>query len=423
MALFQVNADGHAPSYAKPGDYIATGGGTYQILDSKLYSRMDDGQLASIGVGYNPANKFYSKRISDQSSPYYTGVGSDGRNYSTLSQRLAGVESWNPKTYDTAEKLRDQYIKQQLGMLEMEYNNSLSGLKRTFNRNYAMGERQKNKARDDARKNRDQLYEDAYYNNKVASQMASNRGLTSSAQGLAMSVSTLAQAASKASQLTSDRDKLIHDIDIEMNRLSADYDIDKDTLRRNFGASKMKAMSTAELQFLQASLQVDDYNADLWNKLTMNKYTMDRQSAESEKDRQFRAGESQKDRDFQKMMTEMQIAASRRNGGGKEDTGSGNEIQLLKAATLYDEYKQKIEESPSLKRQAELLLYGVEKGMNSYDEFNQWVYRNFNHDAAMKAKASKNKGGFLDWFLKSGGPSVFDVSRSAGGKGSNSSWR
>lgn len=62
MAVYKVDASGHAPKGATVNDYIETAGGTYQIVDGSRYAGMSKEQLAQAGVGYNPVSGLYSKR-------------------------------------------------------------------------------------------------------------------------------------------------------------------------------------------------------------------------------------------------------------------------------------------------------------------------------------------------------------------------
>lgn len=57
MAVYNSMADGNAQKGLKVGDLVKTPkGGTWQILDSGIYSGMTSDQLKAAGVNYNPTN-------------------------------------------------------------------------------------------------------------------------------------------------------------------------------------------------------------------------------------------------------------------------------------------------------------------------------------------------------------------------------
>lgn len=299
MGVYQADANGKAPAQAKAGDYVITGGGTYKIdSDGK-------GQL-----------------ISNKADPYYTAPSKDGstvnQNYTSKLNQIFGVDNVTTKGYDNARKLADAYYDNQIAGLEVNYNNNLANLKNSYNTALSQYDIQKSNAQNAYEKNRNQVYEDAYYNNKVANQIASNRGMTSAGQGRALNVSTLAKASQRASELTADRDTLINNINTEINRLSEQYNINRDTLKANFDASKLSAKSTADLQYMQACLEADDYNADLWNGLIKVKAQMDFEAGEAQKQRDFQASENAKDRALQSAL------AYARSGGYR---GSSDEVE------------------------------------------------------------------------------------------------
>ena len=383
MALYQVGTDGKAPDTAKAGDHIVTGGGTYEVLDGSQYQGKSPQELSAMGVGYNPASGLYSKRVTDTSNQNYTAnTGSYsqvGANYSSKLKDLVGVSNISYKNYDNVRKMSDAYYDQQVAGLEQNYNTDLARLKKTYNNSMLGYETQKNQVDSDYTANREQLYSDAYYNNKLATQTAASRGLTSSAQGLAMNVGVLAQASQRASELTNNRDKLINDINLNVNRLSSDYNVDRDTLLSNFNAGKLNALSTSELQYMQAALEVDDYNANIWNELVMNKYNNDYQSAETQKDRDFKAAESEKDRALQTYLTRLSLSS--RSGG----SGSSKKKYDAKYETsLSDVYKNHLKEvygddwgtkllTAEQRRAVDTFYAGIESGYNSAAELETYL--------------------------------------------------
>ena len=144
--------------------------------------------------------------------------------------------------------------------------------------------------------------------------------MTSAAQGVAMGTSGLMSASQKASQLTSDRDTLISSIQSQLNRLTADYNIDKDILEANFSAAKIAAMSDAQLQYVDRALNLDSQDNDVYNSFMRsalgNKYNSD----EAEKERQWQ--EQQDEKAFEREKELMAYQNSLYNSGHSYGGGS-----------------------------------------------------------------------------------------------------
>lgn len=124
MAVYNSMADGNAQKGLKVGDLVKTPkGGTWQILDSGIYSGMTSDQLKAAGVNYNPTNGYYSK--------LYTGGDED-----TI--KTVGDYTSYGKYQDTSmlDKWKDAYIQSQVAKLQSAYNKNLANLTKTYRDNY-----------------------------------------------------------------------------------------------------------------------------------------------------------------------------------------------------------------------------------------------------------------------------------------------
>lgn len=343
--IYQVNKDGKAPSYAKPGDYIATGGGTYQILDPKNYEGMSSEQLRQAGVGYNPVSGLYSKKVVDPTDPAYANTGVGGTNYENLVERHTGVENWNPMTYDTVDQWKENYINQQLAGLQTNFDNNMAILDKNHNENVRNKSKEMRQVDADYEKNIDDLYDNVYMQRKLAVQNAGRNGITSTAQAQAASNALLYKATDTAADLTSDRDVLKANIRSDIDRLIENHGIDKQTLKKNFDSAKLNAMSTAELQYLEKVLNIDQHNVDLWNSMTMAKAERDWQSAEAQKERDF------------KIMLEQMFGS----GSGGNYSGSSKEDLDVSDLAYALEYETQNVPKDEIERFAAMLI-GVEQG-------------------------------------------------------------
>lgn len=304
MAVYNSMADGNAQKGLTVGDLVKTPkGGTWQILDSGIYSGMTSDQLKAAGVNYNPTNGYYSK--------LYTGGDED-----TI--KTVGDYTSYGKYQDTSmlDKWKDAYIQSQVAKLQSAYNKNLANLTKTYRDNYTNYYNQIGSTKNDYAKNIQDLYDSAYLNNAMALQQAANRGMTSAAQGVAMGTSGLMSASQKASQLTSDRDTLISSIQSQLNRLTENYNVDKDLLEANFSADKIAAMSDAELQYINSALDIENNNNNTYNSWAQigmqNKYN----SGEAEKERQWNEKMSDKEFERQKELMALEAQYNRSYGGG-----------------------------------------------------------------------------------------------------------
>lgn len=304
MAVYNSMADGNAQKGLKVGDLVKTPkGGTWQILDSGIYSGMTSDQLKAAGVNYNPTNGYYSK--------LYTGGDED-----TI--KTVGDYTSYGKYQDTSmlDKWKDAYIQSQVAKLQSAYNKNLANLTKTYRDNYTNYYNQIGSTKNDYAKNIQDLYDNTYLNNAMALQQAANRGMTSAAQGVAMGTSGLMSASQKASQLTSDRDTLISSIQSQLNRLTENYNVDKDLLEANFSADKIAAMSDAELQYINSALDIENNNNNTYNSWAQigmqNKYN----SGEAEKERQWNEKMSDKEFERQKELMALEAQYNRSYGGG-----------------------------------------------------------------------------------------------------------
>ena len=312
MAVYNSLADGNAQKGLTVGDLVKTPkGGTWQILDSGIYSGMTSDQLKAAGVNYNPTNGYYSK--------LYTGGDED-----TI--KTVGDYTSYGKYQDTSmlDKWKDAYIQSQVAKLQSAYNKNLANLTKTYRDNYTNYYNQIGSTKNDYAKNIQDLYDNTYLNNAMALQQAANRGMTSAAQGVAMGTSGLMSASQKASQLTSDRDTLISSIQSQLNRLTENYNVDKDLLEANFSADKIAAMSDAELQYINSALDIENNNNNTYNSWAQigmqNKYN----SGEAEKERQWNEKMSDKEFERQKELMALEAQYNRSYGGGGYYSYGGN---------------------------------------------------------------------------------------------------
>ena len=197
--------------------------------------------------------------------------------------------AYNNAAYQDTNRLskwKDAYIKSQTAELDKAYNNNLAKLTKSYNDNYANGYNQINSTKNNYAKNIQDVYDDTYMNQAIATQQAANRGLTSAAQGSALNTAGLAQASKQASRLVGDRDTLINNIQTQINRLTADYNLDKDLLAKELSYDKIKALSDADLKYISEALNIDKSNNDTYNKFLNVENATRHETEEAEKQRQ-----------------------------------------------------------------------------------------------------------------------------------------
>ena len=304
MAIYRSDGAGNGPSGLKVGDKVVTSkGGTWQILDSNKYKNMTSDQLKSSGVSYNPVTGYYSTRLQDN----------DDASDLALANKLS-----NLRTYDKSalKSSYDAYLQQMTSELLKNFNTNMANLTKTYRDNYTNYYDQINSTKNDYAKNIQDLYDNTDLNNAMALQQAANRGMTSAAQGVAMGTSGLMSASQKASQLTSDRDTLISSIQSQLNRLTENYNVDKDLLEANFSADKLNAMSTARLEWLRASLDIDSDEIGTYNSFLNSHYQNEYNSNEAEKERQWNEKMSDKEFERQKELIALEAQYNRSYGGG-----------------------------------------------------------------------------------------------------------
>ena len=312
MAIYNTS-NGNSPTGLKAGDYSVTSNGqVYQVLDSSKYKNMSSDQLKSHGVNYNPATGYYSKQVTGKAA-------NSIKNQFTASQV---ADSARYQSKDTLNQWKDAYIQSQLAGLQQNFNTNKANLLKTYNKNYSDLYGQIGSAENANKKNIQDLYDQTYFNNAMAIQQAANRGMTSAAQGVAMGTSGLMSASKQAAQLTADKDQLVHNIQLKLNDLTANYNIDKDTLDANFNANKLAAMSTADLQWLQQALDIDSQNNTTWNNFYNNELQNQYNTAEREAEQAYKTAEADKDVERQKALLAWQYEndpsykAYSRSGGG-----------------------------------------------------------------------------------------------------------
>lgn len=312
MAIYRSDGAGNGPSGLKVGDKVVTSkGGTWQILDSNKYKNMTSDQLKSSGVSYNPVTGYYSTRLQDN----------DDASDLALANKLS-----NLRTYDKSalKSSYDAYLQQMTSELLKNFNTNMANLTKTYRDNYTNYYNQIGSTKNDYAKNIQDLYDSTYLNNAMALQQAANRGMTSAAQGVAMGTSGLMSASQKASQLTSDRDTLISSIQSQLNRLTENYNVDKDLLEANFSADKLNAMSTARLEWLRASLDIDSDEIGTYNSFLNSHYQNEYNSNEAEKERQWNEKMSDKEFERQKELIALEAQYNRSYGGGGYYSYGGN---------------------------------------------------------------------------------------------------
>ena len=277
--IYDVTASGNAPKYAGVGDYVKTSGGTYEILDPNKYRGMSTEQLKQSGVGYNPSTGLYSKKSS---------ASGNAGGYAPVSVNFDS-NAW-----------KQSYIDKLVGELTSNYNSEKNALDKAYNKNQAIYSDQKANINNQYNTAVEDLNQEAYMNNVLGKQFASQQGLSSAAQGIALSQNIINNANTESNNLFKSREETLAGIDRELNRLTADYDVDVNTLKSQFNTKKLSAVSDAELQALEYQLKTDTQNANTVNDWNLTKYQTENSNTQA-----------QKDRDLEIMLKKMAIAASR----------------------------------------------------------------------------------------------------------------
>ena len=354
--IHDVTASGHAPKDAGVGDYVKTSGGTYEILDPNKYSGMSTEQLKQSGVGYNPSTGLYSKKSS---------ASSNAGGYAPVSVNFDS-NAW-----------KQSYIDKMVAELTGNYNTEKNAIEKAYNKNQTNFSDQKATVNNNYNTAVEDLNQEAYMNNVLGKQFASQQGLSSAAQGIALSQNIINKANEESINLFKSREETLAGIDRELNRLTADYDVDMNTLKSQFNTKKLSAMSDAELQALEYQLKTDTQNANTTNEWNLTKY----QTENSNK-------QAQKDRDLEIMLKKMAIAASRGSGsGGKSSSnssGGANEKDLASASTymqyLANKYGNDWKENLSPEKQLSVdnASNSLNYGEISFDEYKQIINRIIN---------------------------------------------
>lgn len=240
------------------------------------------GKYAGAGVAnMSDLYKEYNNALnSDRSTNYGANTGANtGTNTGVVNTPMEQVQ------FD-----EDAYKQQKLDALIAEltgqYNTNSANLDKTYNTNVSTANKQIEDVKGQYLDTINQLDEDTYNAYKLANQRASARGLTNSNQGEAMLNTIAVNSSKQRADVNSDRDSTINDIQTKINELGANYGIDNDTLEKNFGSDRLKAMSQTELEAIQMKLDTSKYNVDWANKYKLQDYT-----------NQFTAKENQLNRD------------------------------------------------------------------------------------------------------------------------------
>ena len=295
-------------------------------------------------IGTSKGNDYYNAIINGQLSSFtnptdgsYWYKGNDGNVYVTEKDGSTKVavnkyvdhylftydeNFYEPEEveFDT-EAWKNSYINTILPKLQANYASNYGDLTKTYNTSYADLEDQKSAADYEYEQNKKQLDSDVFKTLLAIDQLASQRGLTSSAQGISMNQSALAQANTQASQLDSERDQLVNSILTQQNLLTNNYKTDVDTLDRIFDADTLQYMSTAELEALEKLLDVSKFNSDNKNSFTLSKMQNAFNAAESAKDRVAQGDLADKNIAAELELAQKQIDANKeyaysRSGGG-----------------------------------------------------------------------------------------------------------
>lgn len=300
MATLKVQANGNAPSNAKTGDHIVTAGGTYEVLDGSQYQGKSAEELASAGVGYNPSSGLYSKKISDVST--------------------AGVGNTTPqlslRTTDTARQWANQQNQKVSADLDSAYYQNRQDAYNTYMDSITRQNQQANNVNQAYLDNISKLYDDTYYNNQAAIQRASSRGLVSSGLGNAMQVAALADASKQNAQYRAQRNRDLNNIEAEMNNLTNQYNVNLDTLAKKLRSDKTSALSQNEIAFLQAVMDIEEYNTSAENSMLATQQQQAYEAEQAMLQREFQASEAQKDRDFQLLLQQLGSSGGGYGGGG-----------------------------------------------------------------------------------------------------------
>jgi hypothetical protein len=288
MSIYQVGSNGSAPSEATVGDYIVTGGGTYEIVPENTE-----------GASFNKNSGLYSKKVTsgNMATGSARSIDQVKNNYNALLSGLNNQSSENGQINFDTNAWKNAYINKMTNTLNSNYENDLSSLKKAYNEAVTGYEKQQLNTQADYETNLAQLDEDAYLASKMATINAANRGLTSSAQGAAMNMTATAQANKQASVLKMNRDNILETIDLNLKQLANDLNVDKVTLKRTLNANTLAALSDGELQSLAQELDLKKYNAT-------NLFT----SSENKKDRQLTISEAQKDRSLQEKLETLSLS-------------------------------------------------------------------------------------------------------------------
>lgn len=289
MAIYNVQSNGNAPKEAKAGDTIVTAGGSYEVLDGSKYSGMSKEQLANAGVGYNPSSGLYSRKVSNVQT----------QDYSAMNRSV--LDDWLTTANKNVQSQLDSAFEEDRANLYKAYNASRTDY-----------ENQIKDVRQNYLNNINQLYEDTYYNNNMALERASNRGLTNSGLGNAMVVSGLVDASNQNALYRSQRDTDVNKLNTIINSLTRDFNVDLNALKRKLNSDKAAALSGNEIQFMQALVELDRINTETYNNVLQAKL-----------ERDFQSAEAQKDRDFEKEMYLLQLANQRSYGGSYGGYGGG----------------------------------------------------------------------------------------------------
>lgn len=249
------------------------------------------------------ANSYHSAAENVRNSAGYTG-GGDGGQFTMLPNTTgytnpnhAGV---NHIDTDQLGAWKDAYLKGQLSTIENAYAGDLNKLAGTYNTNRADLYGTAYDIQNSYKSNINDVYNNAYQNNVIARQNASNAGMTSSAQGVAMGTSALVDSSNKASQVMTERDNSLSKVALQLDRLAADFNIDKDTLIHQLKLDQINALSTAEINYITKMLEAQSTNAGF-----DNNYIMAANNAKSEYLKQILG------QNFESLMADKQIAAQK----------------------------------------------------------------------------------------------------------------
>lgn len=230
------------------------------------------------------------------------------------------------------------------------------------------------------------LQKQRYQDYQEAKNSSFARGLGNGGLGAAIEQTAINNANNKIAETQNERTKAINDINTLINQATYNYNIDSDTLLKNFNSDKLQYMSTAELQALEKRLEVDMYNNNWTN-----------QFAQDSNNRYFTSTESQKQRDWEAQQKALDRAAnaalaSSYSSGGYSSGSPRSGLTLEQQDNLLKNYMEE-NNIPQTKKLVNM-HYSFLKGDISFDDIWNYVVglANTGSGTGRGGSANKNAG-------------------------------